>query len=700
MSTAMAGEHDSGAFEWLLKTMCALHRIPFDAAVLRQQCPPPHDDAALLAAARQIGFRIRAAQAPAQVLLRHPSPVVARLDGRHAVVMRSDADRVWCLQHDSAEPQVLSAAEFERRYEGQCLFFQPQPTPPADEDAAAPAGFGFRWFVPELLKHRRVWREVLAASLVLQLLTLGSPLFTQVIIDKVVVHRTHSTLAALGVGMAVFLLFTALLSWLRQFLVLHTGNRVDAVLGAAVFRHTLRLPLPWFAQRATGVIAARFQGVEVIREFVASAAITLLLDIPFLLIGLAIMLWYSPALSAIVLGGLGLITVLSLAVAPVLRARLNDQFLLGARYQAFLTEHVAGIETVKSLQMEPLLERRWGEHLAAWLASGFGTRQIVNTHQVLCHAIEQAMNLLVLVVGAWLVMQAAPGAPAFTIGMLVAFQMFAARLSQPVLRLVGLWQQFQQARLAVLRLGDLMNAPAEPWRLVATRGAAGRGELVFDGVGFRHGDASPPLLQQVSFHWRPGRAVAITGASGCGKSTLARLLLGFHRPTQGTIRVDGVDVHHLAANELRGLFGVVPQETVLFSGTVFDNLLLANPYASFEQVQQACRMAEVHEVIEGLPKGYQTEIGERGAGLSGGQKQRIAIARALLKNPRVLVFDEATSALDAPTAEAFARTINALRGRVTLVFIAHALPKALVVDEVYEIHERQLRRAAAWEAAA
>ena len=526
-------------------------------------------------------------------------------------------------------------------------------------------------------------------SLVLQLLALGLPLFTQAIIDKVVVHRTDSTLIAVALGMGIFMLASATLTWVRQYLVLHTGNRVDAVLAATVFEHLFKLPPRYFQHRPTGVVAARLHGVETIREFVSSAAVTLILDIPFLLVAVAIMFYYSVTLTLIALAMLALITLLSALVAPVFQTRLNEQFLLGARNQAFLTEYIAGFETVKSLQFEPQLQAKYSGYLASYLHSGFKTKQIGNTYNVIASTLEQAMTLLILLVGAWIVMHpgtdASGAASVFTIGMLVAFQMFAGKLSQPLMRMVGLWQQFQQASLAVERLGDVMNAPAEPYSVMPSRRSAGSGHIVIDQLAFRYADDLPYLYQNLSLTIAPGRTIALMGPSGSGKSTLAKLLLGFYAPTQGRILLDGIDIRHLSANELRVTFGVVPQETMLFSGSIYDNLLMANPHASFEQIVQACQMAEIHSTIEALPQGYQTPIGERGAGLSGGQKQRLAIARALLKRPKVLIFDEATSALDAETAEHFAKTINALKGKVTMLFITHALPKSLRVDEVVHL---------------
>jgi subfamily B ATP-binding cassette protein HlyB/CyaB len=343
------------------------------------------------------------------------------------------------------------------------------------------------------------------------------------------------------------------------------------------------------------------------------------------------------------------------------------------------------METVKSLQMEPQLNVRYGDYLATYLKAGFDTRQLANTYNVAANALEQAMTLAILCMGAWIVMES----KSFTIGMLVAFQMFASRLSQPMLHLVGLWQQFQQADIAVKRLGDIMNAPMEPYSLVPAREAKSAGAIEIRALSFRYGENLPYLYRDLNLTIKPGTCVAIMGASGSGKSTLAKLLQGFYLPSDGAILLDGLDVRHLSANELRQHFGVVPQESTLFSGSIYDNLILANPHAAFEQVLQACRLAEIHDTIEQLPEGYQTKIGEHGAGLSGGQKQRIAIARALLKRPQILIFDEATSSLDAPTAEQFAKTINRLKGKVTMIFIAHQLPRGLQVDNVITIGQQQ-----------
>jgi len=295
--------------------------------------------------------------------------------------------------------------------------------------------------------------------------------------------------------------------------------------------------------------------------------------------------------------------------------------------------------------------------------------------------VEQMQTLAILCVGAWLVMNTTD----MTIGMLVAFQMFAGRLSGPLLRMVGLWQEFQQANIAVKRLGDVMNAPTEPYSVTPSRETGGKGALEIRGLSFRYAENLPYLYRNLTFALQPGQCIALMGPSGCGKSTLARLMQGFYQPDDGAILIDGRDTRHFAANELRQHYGVVPQETMLFSGTIYENLTLAFPLATFEDVINACKLAEIHETIEQLPDGYQTVIGEHGAGLSGGQKQRIAIARALLKRPKILIFDEATSSLDTPTAESFAKTVNQLKGKVSMLFIAHQLPSSLKVDEIVHL---------------
>jgi ATP-binding cassette, subfamily B, bacterial HlyB/CyaB len=722
------------AFIWSLSAFCQLNRIPFSAELLVKQYPPPYTSVQLEHALQNFGFittfkqaqlsQLNSASLPCLAMLKpivkqeeaqdevheaaNIAPTLASQSSQTeeqsappiinplALILSIDKDRILMLEPGQAQPLTLSLTDAQSRITGDFLMVRKAQETVADDEhnasvdgkatananvknvANAQKEFGFRWFVPELLKYKKIWSEVLLASLAIQLVGLAVPVCTQIVIDKVVVHHTTSTLIVIGIVLFIFLVFSNVMGWVRQYLVLHTGNRIDATLGHKVFSHLLDLPVRYYDHRPTGVVIARVHGVETIREFLAGGLVTLLLDFPFLIVFLGIMFWYSWQLSLIALACLTLISILSFIVTPIFRAKLNNQFMLGARNQAFLTEYVSGMETVKSLQMEPQLKQTFGNYLSTYLAASFDARKLSITYNTAANTLDQLQTLAILCVGAWLVMHNSN----FTIGMLVAFQMFSGRLSQPVMRLVGLWQEFQQADIAVKRLGDVMNAPAEPMTLIPTRANVNQAtNITVDSLGFKYADDAPWLYQNLSFNIQAGHCVVVMGPSGCGKSTLAKLLLGFYQPQEGNIKLNGQDIRYLAANELRNHFGVVPQTTTLFSGTIYDNLILANPHASFEQIIQACQLAEIHQAIEKLPQGYQTVVGENGTGLSGGQKQRIAIARALLKQPKVLIFDEAVSNLDQQTAEHFAQTVNKLKGKVTILFITHQLPKGLQVDE-------------------
>ncbi len=714
---------------WLIGSLSRLFRLPFDPQLIHQQFPPPYSRTSLLNALQALGFKVGEMvldEKDIATLERIPFPAIAFVQengGRDnkfgqgtksgvrkhhtdepdeaapprlstpVLLIKADAEHVQFFRAGAEQPKTILLSEFSRHFRNDILLVardtgqtsdDPETTQTASAPRAATPGhtpFGFRWFIPELMKHRRIWRDIFIASFAIQLFGLATPLFTQVIIDKIIVHQTRSTLIAIAAGLVMFMLFNSAMTWLRQYFVLHTGNRIDAVLGSQVFRHLLHLPLLYFEHRPTGTLVARLHGVETVREFISGAAVSLLLDLPFLFIFLVVMFWYSWELTLIALMLLSLIAALSFVVTPALRSKLDHQFLMGARNQAFVTEYVAGVETVKSLQMEPMLEQKYGHLLSQYLAAGFATRQLSNNYNIIANTLEQIMTLSILVTGALLVMRN----EGFTIGMLIAFQMFAGRMSQPMLRLAGLWQEFQQADVAVKRLGDLMDAPAEPHALVPARTRNGTGgNIELREVNFRYSDKHPWLYRNLNLNLSAGKLTVLRGPSGCGKSTLAKMLQGFYWPSDGSILLDGHDTRHLAANELRSNFGVVPQETRLFSGTLYDNLQLANSHASFEEIVHACKLAEIHTVIEQLPQGYQTTVGENGIGLSGGQRQRIAIARALLKRPRVLIFDEAVSSLDQTTAERFAETVNKLKSKVTMLFITHHLPGALQADEMIE----------------
>ena len=664
---------------WAFASLCNLLRVPFDARLFLQRFPPPASVATLSLGALALGLRVRTCALGPTIDPGAPRLALRRLaDGgvRVALVLSARHGELLVAERDR-EPRSVNFKEFAEGFEPELLQVEVPAAQRAEPTEIATRPFGLWSFVPELLRHRSVWRDVLTASAAMQLIALAIPLCTQVVIDKVVVHHASSTLIVIVAVLGLFVLFNAVLGYVRQYLMLHTGNRIDGALGARVFDQLLRLPPRYFESRSTGTIVARLHGVETIREFLTGAAASVVLDVPFVIIFVGIMAWYSVPLTLIALALIGLLAVMSAAMTPALRQRINEQFFAGARNQAFATEYVSAMDTVKALQMEPQLAKQYANNLEQYLRAGFATRQLANLYAVSASALEQALTVSILAAGAWLVMTSDG---AFTIGMLVAFQMFSARLAQPALRLAGLWQEFQQAAIAVRRLGDLMDAPSESYALRPSHSHEGAGRIEIQNLTFAYSNAHAPVFENFNLRVEPGSCVALLGPSGSGKSTLGRLLLGFYVPTAGSVRIDGRDTRQLSANELRLQFGVVPQETRLFSGTVHDNLAAAQPHASFAEIIEACCMAEIHEVIEALPHGYQTMLGEHGVGLSGGQKQRIAIARALLRRPRILIFDEATASLDRETAEALGRTISRLRGKVTMLFIAHQLPETLAVD--------------------
>lgn len=545
---------------------------------------------------------------------------------------------------------------------------------PADESDLEK--FGWRWFARAFFARKRVIRDIVIASLVVSLIGLAFPLATQAIVDKVITNQATSTLIALGTGIALMAVFSTLMGWLRQKLLLRLSNVVDAELSQRVLLHLLQLPLPYFMGRSTGTLINKVHGIERIRSFMAGAFLLVALDLPFMLIFLGLMVSYSVGLSAVVLGFLAIMLTVSFIAGPVLRGHANESMQLGAKLQGYVTEQVGAVETLKCLQLEQGVSRQFQGLNEAQLQAQLRLQEFSNGYGSFMQLSEQLMNATVLCLGAYWTMTSTD----LTIGMLVAFQMFAQRVAQPLLKLSGMWQEMQQVRVSAKMLGEIVNQPIERYSVHASSAGRGNGALDVDRLTFSYGEDRPPLYENLSFSAKPGSVVLVTGPSGSGKSTLAKVLLGLYTSYMGSVRINGRDLRSLSVNEIRSSFGVVPQESVLFSGSVIDNLMAVAPDASMERAILACKLAGIHQVVENLPEGYQTKIGERGAGLSGGQRQRLAIARALLKRPQVLIFDESVASLDDAAAEQVAKAVNDLRGKVTVLFITHKVPRNLVID--------------------
>lgn len=601
---------------------------------------------------------------PAQDTLAAGPLVLWAVDGTLCLVLRQEDSGYRVFKEGSKEPELVPALPAAQ------AAFQVKRAVEVEGSAEA---FGWKWFSREFFADRAVIRDVLIASLFIQLVGLAFPLATQAIVDKVITNQATSTLTVLGVGLLMMAIFSATLSWLRQHFTLKLANELDRRLSQRVLTHLFRLPIQFFEKRATGNIINRVHVIEPIRDFIAGAFILGAIDLPFMVIFLVFMVSYSPMLSGVVAAFLAVMLTVSFLVGPRLREHALRNFQLGAKVQGFLTEQVAATETVKSLQLERSVERRFAELNQAHLDSSLQLKELSNRYGTFMSLMEQALNGTVLCLGAYYAMKG----DALTIGMLVAFQQFAQRVVQPLLKVSGLWQQFQQIRISVGQLGDIMNASIEAYRPMASSLGAVIGHLRIEGLAFRYGPQAPLLYENLSFEVKPGELVLVTGPSGCGKSTLTKIIQGLYQQTAGTVRLDGRDIRSMPVNELRTYLGVVPQESVLFSGTILENLLEAAPSASFAHVVEACKMAGIHAEVESMAEGYQTIIGERGTGLSGGQRQRLAIARALLKKPKVLIFDESTSGLDPQSAEAVSTTIRALSRGMTVLFISHMETAAL-----------------------
>jgi len=494
----------------------------------------------------------------------------------------------------------------------------------------------------------------------------------------VLVHRGLSTLEVLVVGLALISVFDATLSGLRTYLFSHTSNRIDVELGSRIFRHLLRLPLAYFEARRVGDSVARVRELETIRQFLTSSSITLVLDLVFAGVFLGVMFVYSAALAWVVVAALPLYALLSLGTTPAFRMRLDEKFRRGAENQAFLVESVTGIETIKAMAVEPMMQRRWEEQLAGYVGASFRASQVGNWATQAATLINKGVTVITLFLGARLVI-----GNELTVGELVAFNMLAGQVSGPVLRLVQVWQDFHQVRISVDRLGDILNTPVEPHTAsVDASQPPLQGDIELERVTFRYGPNTQPVLREVSLKIPAGQVVGIVGPSGSGKSTIAKLLQRLYLPEQGRILIDGTDTGVIDPAWLRRQTGVVLQENILFNRSVRENIALVDPAISLDRVVAAARLAGAHEFICKMPQGYDTSIGERGVSLSGGQRQRIAIARALVTNPRILIFDEATSALDYESESIIQTNMREIVQGRTVVIIAHRLSTVRGADRI------------------
>jgi subfamily B ATP-binding cassette protein HlyB/CyaB len=621
----------------------------------------------MLRAAKSLGLRAKLTRCSPDRIAFTPLPALAFMrDGSLAVLAQCDGKRVLLQRFEEGaeqRPLIEPLERFVEQWSGELILITSRASL-----AGELAKFDFSWFIPSLVKHRRLLGEVLVISLFLQIFALVSPLFFQVVMDKVLVHRGMSTLNVLVIGLVVVMLFESLLNLLRTYVFSHTTSRIDVELGARLYRHLLNLPIAYFESRRVGDSVARVRELENIRSFLTGGAMTLVLDVFFSILFAGVMLMYSVKLTLIVLLSLPLYLVLSLSVMPVLRRRLEEKFTRGAENQALLVESISGAQTVKAGALEPIFARKWDQQLAGYVSAGFRAQTLAAGANEAVGLIGKLVSAAVLWFGAHAVM-----AGDLTVGMFVAFTMFSNRVAQPIMRMAQMWTDFQQTGISVRRLGDILNARTEvPPQAVAQLPPV-KGRVTLDGVSFRYRPEAPPVLHGVSLDIRAGEVIGIVGRSGSGKSTLTKLVQRLYVPEKGRLLVDGIDIGMIDAAQLRRQVGVVLQENLLFNRSVRENIAIADPAAPLEAVIQVAVLAGAHEFISELPQGYDTVIGEQGTGLSGGQRQRIAIARALYTNPRILILDEATSALDYESEAIVQRNMAAICKGRTVIVIAHRL---------------------------
>lgn len=685
-SSSDEGTIDSGLRS--LQLIFALHGHSADLNRINRDFSDPGSMFSLgqmIKAFKAEGFKAKSLQAGWQDLEAVAFPVIAQLaDGSFCVVAGLRKETV--LVHDpiAKTQRLIGRDDFEKRWSGKLILVKKRFS--LKDGERGTSRFGFQWFVPAILKHKKLFYEILLASFFVQLLALSTPLLFQVIVDKVLIHSGTSTLTVIASAMLFIALFEVILTFIRNYTTSHTSSRIDVLLGARLYRHLIGLPLSYFESRRVGESVARVRELDVIRQFLTGSSLTLVIDLAFTMLFFIVLFIYSPLLTAIVAATLPLYLVLSLLITPVLRQRLNNKFDLGAKSQSFLVESVSGVQSVKSLGIEVDMQKRWENMLAAYISAGFRAGNLGNLAGQLAGFINKVSIVVVLWVGAILVME-----QSLTIGQLIAFNMIAMRISSPVLRLVQLWQDFQQTGISLKRLGDILNMPTE-YALGSSRSVlpALKGDIEFKNVEFRYAPERSPVLKDISFRVDSGEVIGIVGRSGSGKSTVSKLIQRLYIPQSGQVKVDGVDITSLDPVWLRRRIGVVSQDNFLFNLSIKENIALASPGISDEKIIELAKVAGADEFVRKLPQGYDTVVEEQGVNLSVGQRQRLAIARALANDPAILIMDEATSALDYESERIIRKNMQAICQNRTVLIIAHRINTLVGADRILVIEDGRL----------
>jgi len=594
--------------------------------------------------------------------------------GGYVVLARLSDDQALIQIMGENNPSIISRDELAAQWSGDII------------QVLGPAlRFDVSWFIPEFIRHRKLLGEVLFFSLMLQLLALVTPLFFQVVMDKVLVHNALVTLDVLVIVLVIVGIFEVVLKGIREYLFVHTSSRIDIRLGVKLFRHLLGLPLLYFKHRQVGAIITRVQELDSIRDFLTGSMLILCVDVLFTFVFFGVMYWISPILTLIVLVSLPFYFFLASWTTNPLQTRIEAQFQTAAINTSFLNESVSGAETVKSLAIEPQMQRKWEGQTQEMVSAGFNTQTLNGFISHCVMLLQKVTSVGIIWVGANLVMSLE-----ITIGQLIAFNMMASHVSQPIAKLVELWQQFIQTRVAVDKLGDMLNLPTEQELANYYPATPLDGNIELSNLSFRYQPNEPNVLNNIHLSIKAGESLGIVGPSGSGKSTLARVLMKLFIPSEGDLLLDGLPLSKFSPEYLRSQIGVVLQENYLFHQSVRENIALKDPSASLDDVVASAKLAGAHEFILQLPKGYDSILAEGGSSLSGGQRQRIAIARALMANPRILIFDEATSALDDKSQSLIQNNMKSICAGRTVITIAHRLTTVRHCDRIITLDKGRI----------
>ncbi|MBO9197748.1 peptidase domain-containing ABC transporter [Rhizobium sp. 16-449-1b] len=623
---------------------------------------------------------------PSLFQLGNAYPILAELENGNWVVVAGAVDgeekQVRVLDPLATRPEfiLLNEEQFTKSWRGSVVLMK-RSHRMSDDDQP----FGFRWFIPEVIKQRSFFRDVALAAFVLYGLGLTTPMFFQLVIDKVLVHQSYATLTVLTIGIAVALIFDATFSFLRRYLLLYATNRIDIRIATRTFGHLLNLPIALFEQASAGVIVKHMQQTGRIREFLTGRLFLTLLDGLSLLVFIPILLLYSVKLTFVVLGFAALVGLVVMLLVGPFQRRLQALYKAEGDRQALLVETVHGMRTVKSLALEPRQRKVWDDHSAQAISVRFRVDKISTVAQSLTGLLEKLMGVAIIGLGALDVFNGS-----MTVGALVAFNMLAGRVSGPLVQIVTMVHEYQEVALSVRMLGEIMNQRPEQFGRGRGIRPQLRGRIDFDKVTFRYAPDGAPALDDVTFSIPEGSVFGVVGKSGSGKTTITRLIQGLYQSQQGLVRVDGYDSREIDLVHLRTSIGVVLQDNFLFKGTVRENIAAAKPDASIEEIVEVARIAGAEEFIERLPRGFETILEENASNLSGGQKQRLAIARALITDPKLLIFDEATSALD-PDSEAIIRqNLSQIAAGRTVIIVSHRLSTLVDADAILVVERGKI----------